>query len=49
MNKTIGDIDFSKNNGLVHVIVQDIPSKEVLTLAYANKESLALTQKTGNS
>lgn len=49
MNKTIADIDFSKNNGLVPVIVQDIYSKEVLTLAYTNKESLALTQKTGNS
>jgi len=49
MNKAIEDIDFSKNNGLVPVIVQDIHSKEVLTLAYTNKESLTLTQKTGNS
>ena len=49
MNKTIEDIDFSKSDGLFPVIVQDIDSKEILTLAYANKESLALTQKTGNS
>ena len=49
MNKKIEDIDFAKNDGLVPVIVQDINSKEVLTLAYANKESLELTQKTGNS
>jgi len=49
MNKKIDDIDFAKSEGLVPVIVQDVQSKEVLTLAYANKESLELTQKTGNS
>ena len=49
MNKKINDIDFAKSDGLVPVIVQDIRTKEVLTLAYANKESLELTQKTGNS
>lgn len=49
MNKKINDIDFAKSEGLVPVIVQDAGSKEVLTLAYANKESLELTQKTGNS
>ncbi len=49
MNKKINDIDFAKSDGLVPVIVQDVHSKEVLTLAYANKESLELTQKTGNS
>ena len=49
MNKKIGDIDFAKSGGLVPVIVQDINSREILTLAYANKESLELTKKTGNS
>lgn len=49
MNKKINDIDFVKSDGLVPVIVQDVYSREVLTLAYANKESLELTQKTGNS
>src|SRR3990167_1586117 len=49
MEKTITDIDFKKENGLIPVIVQDINTNEVLTLAYANKESLELTQKTGNS
>ncbi len=49
MEKTIDDIDFSKGNGLVPVIVQDANTKEVLTLAYTNKESLELTKKTGNS
>jgi len=49
MEKTIDEIDFAKGNGLIPVIVQDINSNEVLTLAYANKESLELTRKTGNS
>ena len=49
MEKNIDEIDFSKGDGLVPVIVQDINSNEVLTLAYSNKESLELTKKTGNS
>jgi len=49
MNKTVGEIDFAKGGGLVPVIVQDADSGEVLTLAYANRESLELTKKTGNS
>jgi phosphoribosyl-AMP cyclohydrolase len=49
MQKTIDDLDFTKGDGLIPVIVQDVNTKEVLTLAYTNKESLSLTQKTGNS
>ncbi len=49
MKKTIDEIDFEKSNGLVPVIVQDANTKDVLTLAYANKESLELTKKTRNS
>ena len=49
MNKTIDDIDFDKSGGLVPVIVQDANTKEVLTLAYSNKESLELARKTGKS
>ena len=49
MQKTIDDIDFEKSGGLVPVIVQDAVTKDVLTLAYTNKESLELTKKTGNS
>ena len=49
MEKIIDDVDFSKGDGLVPVIVQDANTKEVLTLAYTNKESLELTKKTGNS
>lgn len=48
-NKTIGEVDFAKGGGLVPVIVQDADSGEVLTLAYANRESLELTKKSGNS
>ena len=47
--KVIDNIDFEKGNGLVPVIVQDSESKDVLTLAYTNKESLELTKKTGYS
>jgi phosphoribosyl-AMP cyclohydrolase len=49
MIKTIDDLDFSKGEGLIPVVVQDSNTKEVLTLAYTNKESLSLTKKTGNS
>lgn len=49
MKLKVSDIDFEKEGGLVPVIVQDVNTKEVLTLAYTNKESLEMTQKTGNS
>jgi len=41
------DIDFNKMNGLVPVIAQDSETKEILMLAYANKEALDLTISTG--
>jgi phosphoribosyl-AMP cyclohydrolase len=46
MNKSIDEIDFKKGDGLVPVIVQDANTKDVLTLAYTNKESLELAKKT---
>lgn len=49
MDKTVDEIDFAKAGGLVPVVVQDAQSGEVLTLAYANKESLELARRTGNS
>ena len=49
MEKTIDEIDFEKSGGLVPVIVQDVNTKDILTLAYSNKESLELAKKTGNS
>ena len=48
MEQNITNIDFSKGNGIVPVIVQDANTKEVLTLAYSNKESLERTLSTGN-
>ncbi len=40
MEKSIDDIDFEKSDGLIPIIVQDANTKDVLTLAYSNKESL---------
>ena len=45
----IDAIDFEKGGGLVPVIVQDADTREVLTLAYANRESLGLAASTGRS
>jgi phosphoribosyl-AMP cyclohydrolase len=40
-------IDFAKGDGLVPVIVQDERTKDILMLAYANKEALTLSFTTG--
>ena len=40
-------IDFEKGGGLVPVVVQDIDTKKVLMVAYANEEALMKTIKTG--
>ena len=37
------NVNFEKGNGLVPTIVQDLKTKEVLMLAYMNKESLKKT------
>jgi len=39
-------IDFNKGNGIVPVVVQDAKTKEILMLAYANKEALEKTLAT---
>jgi len=44
---TISDLDFSKGNGLVPVVVQDCRTLKVLTLAYANPEAIEKTLRTG--
>ena len=44
---SIDDIDFDKGAGLIPVVVQDSQTREVLTLAYANKEALQLTMNQG--
>ncbi len=49
IEKSIDDIDFEKGNGLVPAVVQDAATRDVLTLAYTNRESLELTKRTGRS
>ncbi|MHB1679024.1 MAG: bifunctional phosphoribosyl-AMP cyclohydrolase/phosphoribosyl-ATP diphosphatase HisIE [bacterium] len=47
INNFADSIDFSKLNGLVPAAVQDYYSKEVLMLAFMNKEALKKTLETG--
>ncbi len=53
MNKTesnlLEKLDWKKMDGLIPVVVQDAETKEVLMLAYANKEALQNTLKTGKA
>lgn len=46
---TIDKIDFEKRNGLIPVIVQDVKTKDILMLGYANKLALHKTVETGNA
>ncbi|KQC08394.1 MAG: phosphoribosyl-AMP cyclohydrolase [Smithella sp. SDB] len=41
--------DFAKGDGLVPVIVQDAETKEVLMMAYMNRESWQATLETGKA
>ncbi len=41
--------DFSKGDGLVPAIVQDAETKEVLMMAYMNRQSWEATLKTGKA
>ena len=43
----IEKLDWKKMGGLIPVVVQDAQTKEVLMLAYANREALEHTLKTG--
>lgn len=47
--KSIGieEIDFAKGDGLVPVVAQDRASGRVLMVAYANREAVEATLKTG--
>ncbi len=43
----VRDLDFEKGKGLIPVVVQDSKSREVLTLAYTDREALERTLATG--
>ena len=43
----VGDIDFEKGAGFVPVVVQDYKMRDVLMVAYANREAIAKTIETG--
>lgn len=45
----LAEIDFTKGQGLVPVIVQDWRTEEVLMLAYMNKESWEKSQELGQT
>jgi phosphoribosyl-AMP cyclohydrolase len=47
-DKFIDKLDFAKRKGLIPVVVQDIKSKDILMLAYANRIAIENTVKTGN-
>jgi phosphoribosyl-AMP cyclohydrolase len=47
VDEFVNRIDFAKGDGLVPVVVQDEATKDVLMVAYANKEALTLSFSTG--
>jgi phosphoribosyl-AMP cyclohydrolase len=47
IEEVLKKLDFKKGNGLIPVIVQEVESKELLMLAYANEEALEKTLSTG--
>ncbi|MEM1928012.1 MAG: phosphoribosyl-AMP cyclohydrolase [Acidilobaceae archaeon] len=47
INQLLDLIDFEKAGGIVPVVVQDYRTKDVLMLAYANREAIERTVATG--
>lgn len=45
----VSKVDFGKGGGLVPVVVQDQGTKDVLMVAYANREALTLSFETGTA
>jgi phosphoribosyl-AMP cyclohydrolase len=43
----LASLDFAKGNGLIAVVAQDVKSKKVLMVAYANREAVEKTLETG--
>ena len=48
-DKFINKLDFVKRDGFIPVVVQDIKTKDILMLAYANRIAIENTVKTGNA
>ena len=48
-NELLEKLDFKKGNGLIPVVVQDAKTKEILMQAYANREAVENTLKTGKA
>jgi phosphoribosyl-AMP cyclohydrolase / phosphoribosyl-ATP pyrophosphohydrolase len=46
-SELVNKLDFKKGNGLIPVIVQDAKTKEVLMQAFANRQAVEHTLKTG--
>jgi phosphoribosyl-AMP cyclohydrolase len=49
LKKSLADIDFARREGLIPVVLQDGKTKDILMLAYTNREALDNTLKTGNA
>ena len=49
LNKSLADIEFARRNGLIPVVLQDRKTKDILMLAYTNREALHNTIKTGKA
>jgi phosphoribosyl-AMP cyclohydrolase len=47
MDETLDKLEFKKGNGLIPVVVQDAKTREILMLAYANREAVEKTLSTG--
>jgi len=48
-DELIKKLDFVKRGGLIPVVVQDVTTKDILMLAYANRVAIENTIKTGNA
>ncbi|MEM2211482.1 MAG: phosphoribosyl-AMP cyclohydrolase [Nitrososphaerales archaeon] len=44
---SVNELDFEKGGGLIPVVVQDYSTREVLMVAYVNKEALEKTIESG--
>lgn len=47
IDQMLQKLDFKKGNGLVPVVIQDVRTLDVLTLAYVDKDAFQMTVTTG--